>query len=132
MALCSQRPCMPGSAPGGGPTSCLLLSGRHGWARGPGGSSPGLSAPRASCLPEASGRLREAPCGLAQAPRLAAVHSLCREIVLLGTLSLWKNTSSDCKLSLTRRCLFMETLRLKRGFCQPFSALSQTGDARDA
>lgn len=121
-----------GVGPGGAqPPVCSSQAGMVG-PGGLGAPLPGFQPPGLPVCPEASGRLREAPCGLAQAPRLAAVHSLCREIVLLGTLSLWKNTSSDCKLSLTRRCLFMETLRLKRGFCQPFSALSQTGDARDA
>lgn len=102
MALCSQRPCT-GVGPGGGPTSCLFLSkagmvgpGGH-WGLLSGFQPPGfLSAPRPR---DGSVKL---PAELAQAPRLAAVHSLCREIVLLGTLSLWKNTSSDCKLSLTR------------------------------
>ena len=87
-ALCSwRRPCMQGSALGG---PSLLPA-----PLGPGRAGPGsLGAPLQGSrhpglpvCPEASGRLCEAPCGLAPAPGLAAVHSLCWEIVLLGTLS---------------------------------------------
>lgn len=46
----------------------------------------GSQTPELPVCPEAFGRLCKAPCGLAQAPGLAAVHSLCREMVLLGTL----------------------------------------------